>query len=259
MMNYKNWIFDLYGTLVDIRTDESSISLWKTMANIYRSYGAEYTPLQLKKAYEKICKEENKKLQKSALYPEINLLIVFERLLNEAQNKNALYIPRHDETWNTIIAQTFRVLSRQYIKPYKDTHTVLQELKNQGCHLYLLSNAQACFTLPELVICDLVKYFDQIYISSEYGVKKPDTKFMSQLLEDHQLDVSQCIMVGNDFSSDIKIADDIGMNSIFINTDRHKKSEMNAQMKQVNHKPIIIDSGRLKEIFTIGELSCRNG
>ena len=29
---YKNYIFDLYGTLVDIRTDEGKNSLWKKMS-----------------------------------------------------------------------------------------------------------------------------------------------------------------------------------------------------------------------------------
>ena len=40
---FKNYIFDFYGTLVDIETDESSPVLWDTMAQIYQSYGANYT------------------------------------------------------------------------------------------------------------------------------------------------------------------------------------------------------------------------
>lgn len=31
-MKYQNYIFDLYGTLVDIRTDEESSMLWEWMA-----------------------------------------------------------------------------------------------------------------------------------------------------------------------------------------------------------------------------------
>ena len=40
---FKNYIFDFYGTLVDIETDEDSSVLWDTMAQIYQSYGASYT------------------------------------------------------------------------------------------------------------------------------------------------------------------------------------------------------------------------
>ena len=48
---YKNFIFDLYGTLVDINTNEWKHSLWKNMAMIYSLGGAQYTAKELKKAY----------------------------------------------------------------------------------------------------------------------------------------------------------------------------------------------------------------
>ena len=50
-MRYKNYIFDLYGTLVDINTDEWSAQLWKKMAILYGYYGAAYTFKELGKAY----------------------------------------------------------------------------------------------------------------------------------------------------------------------------------------------------------------
>ena len=48
---FKNYIFDFYGTLVDIETDESSPILWDTMAQIYQSYGASYTGEGLRLRY----------------------------------------------------------------------------------------------------------------------------------------------------------------------------------------------------------------
>ena len=38
-MKYKNYIFDLYGTLIDINTNEWSAQLWKKMAILYGYYG----------------------------------------------------------------------------------------------------------------------------------------------------------------------------------------------------------------------------
>ena len=40
-MKYKNYIFDLYGTLIDINTNEWSAQLWKKMAILYGYYGAQ--------------------------------------------------------------------------------------------------------------------------------------------------------------------------------------------------------------------------
>ena len=44
---YKNYVFDLYGTLIDINTDEWSIELWEKMAVYYGYMGAIYTAEEL--------------------------------------------------------------------------------------------------------------------------------------------------------------------------------------------------------------------
>ena len=38
---YKNYIFDLYGTLIDINTDEWSAKLWKSLQILYAYHGAQ--------------------------------------------------------------------------------------------------------------------------------------------------------------------------------------------------------------------------
>ena len=50
-MNYQNILFDLYGTLADIHTDESKKELWKSLSVWYQSHGAAYTPWKLQKDY----------------------------------------------------------------------------------------------------------------------------------------------------------------------------------------------------------------
>ncbi len=50
---YKNYIFDLYGTLVDIEVDENKDELWEKMALFYSFYGAKYDPEDLKSKYYK--------------------------------------------------------------------------------------------------------------------------------------------------------------------------------------------------------------
>ena len=47
---YDTCIFDLYGTLVDIRTDENKKELWDRLALFYVFYGAGYTPDELHQA-----------------------------------------------------------------------------------------------------------------------------------------------------------------------------------------------------------------
>ncbi len=59
-MNYQNILFDLYGTLADIHTDESKKELWKSLSVWYQSHGAAYTPWKLQKDYMQYVAEEKK-------------------------------------------------------------------------------------------------------------------------------------------------------------------------------------------------------
>ncbi|MGN1113075.1 MAG: HAD family hydrolase, partial [Acutalibacteraceae bacterium] len=57
---YKNYVFDLYGTLIDINTDEWCDDLWKKMAILYGYQGAHYTYKELNEEYDKLVQEEKK-------------------------------------------------------------------------------------------------------------------------------------------------------------------------------------------------------
>lgn len=52
--HYKNYIFDLYGTLVDIHTDENAPALWEKMCLFYGYYGANYSPEELHSAWDSL-------------------------------------------------------------------------------------------------------------------------------------------------------------------------------------------------------------
>ena len=83
---FKNYIFDFYGTLVDIETDESSPILWDTMAQIYQSYGASYSGEGLRLRYRELVQqaEEDLAKEKQVAYPEIDLTVIFVQLYLES-------------------------------------------------------------------------------------------------------------------------------------------------------------------------------
>ena len=190
-----NIMFDLYGTLIDIRTDESPDVFWESFALSTQKYKV-YDYLDLKEKYVLKCEELHK------IKEEIELLDVF-KFLFEVEDANE-------------IAMTFRKLSTRYIKTYKGVDKLLTYLKDKGCKIYLLSNAQASFTMPEMLELDLVKYFDGIAISSDYGVKKPNTDFYLKAMNNFGLDPENTWMVGNDYECDIYPAKKLGLKTIYI-------------------------------------------
>lgn len=53
---YQNIIFDLYGTLIDIRTDEFSLDFWRKAVQGFATGGASFSPGELRTAYTKYVK-----------------------------------------------------------------------------------------------------------------------------------------------------------------------------------------------------------
>lgn len=206
---YKNYIFDLYGTLVDIHTNEGKAYLYKKMAGIYSAMGARYTYSEWKAAYRLACKR--RKEANANPYYELEIREVFEELFS---NKGILA----SEAQIQVICHAFRVLSRDYLKLYDGVEEFFESCKEKGKKVYLLSNAQASFTVGELKELGLYEKFDGIIISSDVSVCKPDKTIMEKLLSKYQLKKEDSIMIGNDRTSDIMVAKNCGMDSLYIHS-----------------------------------------
>lgn len=218
MSMYKNFFFDLYGTLVDIRTDEQKPSLWRDLAEFFSLCGASYVPGEIRERYFALCEEETAALAAAcpmygAEEVEIELRNVFRRMFEE----------KGIATSGTQVADTallFRALSFcSAPRLMEGAEKTLQGLRQRGSHLYLLSNAQSCFTVAELRRLNLLDgVFDGIFLSSDFGVKKPAPAFFRAALEKAGLPASGVLMVGNDPFADIRGADSVGMESRYIHS-----------------------------------------
>ena len=87
-----------------------------------------------------------------------------------------------------------RVLSTEYVRLYDGTEEMLRSLKAMGKTLILLSNAQRIFTEYEVKALGILELFDKVFISSDYGVKKPDIRFYEIMLDQCQIPVNEGIM-----------------------------------------------------------------
>lgn len=210
-MKYRHCVFDLYGTLVDIHTDEDSPALWREMAAWYSRRGAACRPQELHSAYLRAVEQAGGLSGGDAheAYPEIQLELVFRQLFQErgvaADMEQAVQAGRR-----------FRELSTAYIRLYDGAKELLCALRRRGCGVWLLSNAQSMFTGWELEQLGLTEYFDGIYLSSDYGVKKPDRRFFQALLRERNIAPETAVMIGNDGLCDIRGGRDAGMDTFYI-------------------------------------------
>lgn len=209
-MTYTDLIFDLYGTLVDIHTEESA-KVWEKTAIYFGFYGAPYTGAELKQAFEEeMASREAKAGQSYECFPDIP----FEQVMTELFRRKGVL----SESLGRNAAQLFRVSSIEHLRLYPHVLESLEALREQGYRLWLLSNAQQIFTAYELRYLGLGEQFDGIYLSSDYNCRKPDRKFFSALLEERHLDPSRCLMIGNDRKTDIAGAVNVGLSTLYMHT-----------------------------------------
>jgi len=211
-------IFDLYGTLISIYTNESSNQFWKRVSRKLRKYN-NFTPTKLKNEYLKLCSELSKKDE------EIDLLEVFKKLYNV---NSAIALD---------IAKVFRRISIKNIKLYNGCYDLLSELKKYGYRIFLLSNAQDCFTRYELHKFKIDVFFNDIAISSNYKIKKPNPLFLKSLMKKNN--IKDAIMIGNDYICDIIPAIDMKLKTIYIETETSNTVLNVSKIKGFDKKKIL--------------------
>lgn len=238
-MMYQNYIFDLYGTLVDIHTDEYSRNFFKKYAKWLRKQGFHFEWKLFHELYTSTERDYREKAAQTSGYqkPEIRIEEVFHDVFAAKGYELS-------DKQTTDLCESFRRISLIYLRLFPDTIACLEGLKKAGKRIYLLSNAQRSFTWQELELTGLIPYFDGILISSDEGCMKPDPAFYKICCERYQLDKAQSVMIGNELKSDMAGAKAAGIDGFYINRSPvfHAEQELDYRYVSVN--------GSLLEVLT---------
>lgn len=195
-------IFDLYGTLVDIWTDEADPYVYQTLCNFLRYYGIVMEPGELAARYQESAAAQL--LLRPCPYADIDVFLVFEEILAQGLKKTperALVI------W---LARLFRSLTVRRLGLFPDTLPALEALRPHF-RLGLVSDAQWVFSEPEIRFLDLEKYFETIVLSSRYFIAKPSPQIYAHALKAMNLEPGQALYIGNDPEKDVPGPQAIGM------------------------------------------------
>ena len=123
-MTYTDLIFDLYGTLVDIHTEESA-EVWEKTALYFGFYGARCTGAELKRAFEReMAARQAKAGQSYECFPDIP----FEQVMDALFRKKGICT----EGLGQNAAQLVRIASMEHLRLYPH---VLEALAALLCRL----------------------------------------------------------------------------------------------------------------------------
>jgi putative hydrolase of the HAD superfamily len=210
-------LFDLYGTLIDIETDESLEEIYRGIAHYLTYQGVYVSRREVRDCYYRIIKQQ--RAESGEEYPEIDVELIWNTLLEQEGMKGSA----KRRELNRILAQLYRGISRKRLRLYPDVKRVLDRLKPRY-RIGVISDAQPSYALPEIKAVGLDGYFDPIIISADYGFRKPDSRLFRHALEIMNLTAAEVIYVGNDMYRDIHGAQQLGIKSIFVDSNQGAKS-----------------------------------
>lgn len=206
----ETFVFDLYNTLIDVKTNEHTAKAWKPVVDFFGKHGMRADARRLCYEYDRYWKlfEQRAKAEGRFLYPECDCVLQFESIARSVGGK----LSKADAT---TALKTFRLASREHLYAFDGAIELLKDLKSAGKNVYLLSNAQSAFTYDEMNECGLDGLFDGMLISSECGCRKPDPAFFEMLFDKYDIDKSTAVMVGDDRVNDVSGAERFGIAAVW--------------------------------------------
>ena len=205
-------VFDHYGTLVDIRTNEDKPEIFQYLALYLQYYGADIEAGQLK--YELRLEREKHLKSKHERYPEVDLEVVFKNVLQRHRLGN----PFMSES----CCKLFRLLSRERFQLFQDSMTVLSEMKKAGYPMALVSDAQKVFALEEMKMLGLSEFFPYVVLSTYLGFRKPDPRIFGIAYGLLEIPPEEAVYVGDSPERDIEGAKGSGMPVILVRSPARK-------------------------------------
>jgi putative hydrolase of the HAD superfamily len=201
-MKYEIILFDADETLFDFRKSERE-ALKETMLEFNIKYDEEY--------HLKIYKEINnaiwKEFDEGAITQQKLKFERFKRLSNRLEDK-----------FNEI------EFSKSFVKNlaeasflFEDSVTLIKTLQ-ESCRLAIITNGFKDVQNYRIKKSVIGKYFEDIVISEEVKVAKPDSKIFEQALNNlNHTDKSKVLMVGDSLTSDIQGGINFGIDTCWFN------------------------------------------
>ena len=186
-------LFDMYGTLVDIKTNEHRDDIFDALSR-FLEYRRVFIPgWELKELY---FDQINQQLAKSReRHPEVDIARAIENVLEERGRTTNRYL-------SMVVTQLYRSFCRDHLRLYPDTFWTLNEFRKRY-RLGIISDAQRLFCKPELRTLRLENFFDVIVISSDFGFRKPDPRLFHIAVDLFDVQPSEAVYIGNSYQTDI--------------------------------------------------------
>ncbi len=203
-------IFDLYGTLIDIRTDEYDPYVFEVLSRYLAYHSIYVAPDEMRKAY--FTDIQRHLDQSKEVHPEVDVYKIFFNIMNTYGKKRSTKGAVID------VATLFRSLTMRQFGVFDGVYDVLVKI-TAHMKTALVSDAQWVFAEPEMAYLGLDQFFDIRVLSSRYGFKKPDPRLFRLAMEKLGVSPDECVYVGDNPCKDLSGAKRVGMTFLLFRSD----------------------------------------
>lgn len=211
-------LFDLYNTLIDIKTDEQDVEVWRNLARYLRYQGLASDPTTLHDSFFALVQTMLR--GSTEAYPEVDLPGVFAQLLHELGY-------RGPGQFSLQVAQLFRALSMRRLALFPDVIPALAVL-GPRFRLAVISDAQRVFLDHETQLLGLWPFLDIRIVSGDYGFRKPDVRLFNIALAALDVHPSEAVYIGDHPYRDICGARAAGIRAVLIQRDGRTSDDRRA-------------------------------
>ena len=215
MGRYKHIFFDLDHTLWDFATN-SKLALSQIFAEndlsgkgieSFEKFYAKYVPINDRywaRYHNGIVNKE--KLRHGRFYDTLKEFKIDDAALAE------------------IMAESYVTISPQMTALFPDAMEVLGYLQNKY-KLHLITNGFAEVQWIKVERSGLKPFFEHIIISEEVGTQKPDKAIFEIAMNRAATHAEECIMIGDNYNTDIVGAMNAGIDQVFFNPNKERKRQ----------------------------------
>ena len=227
---YTTLLFDADNTLLDFDKAEN-VALKKVMAD----YGLSVT--------EENCKTYS--LINDALWKRFEKGEIEKSVIKTTRFKEFFEFMKVEEGYDPLeVNNTYISYLRDGGYTVEGANELCESLKKKGYDIYIITNGIALTQARRLELSGLLPSLEDVFVSETIGFQKPKKEYFDYVLRSvKEKDKEKVLVIGDSLSSDIKGAQNAGLDYIWYN---HRKEEI---PENISAKAIVGDIRELQNIL----------
>jgi len=200
-------LFDCYGTLIDVLTDEHDIRTYRCLSRWLLYQGVEIAPESLRECYLRRVQEAANRTGER--YPEVRVEEVFAGICAEHGMCEVDFGRLGAEA-----ARTFRAASLRRLGVIGKSRRLLNLFGTK--RLGVVSNGQRVFSEREMRVLNLYDLFEFVIFSSDLGYQKPDLRVYAAALYRIGHRTPDVLFIGDIYEDDVFAPRRLGMQALHV-------------------------------------------